>query len=60
MNASEYFQVGQLNEALAAVKDEIRKNPTDQARRGFLAELLCFAGDLERATSRDHCVCLSG
>jgi type VI secretion system protein ImpE len=38
-----------LQEALAAAKDEVRKSPTDTGKRGFLAELLCFAGDMEAA-----------
>ncbi len=49
MNAREYYQAGQLDEAIAAMKAEVKQHPTDTARRGFLCELLCFAGDLERA-----------
>jgi type VI secretion system protein ImpE len=49
MRAQEYYQTGQLAEAVGAAQEEVRKHPTDTGKRGFLAELLCFAGDLERA-----------
>lgn len=48
MNATQHFQAGGLREAIAAAVDEVKRNPTDTARRGFLCELLCFSGDLER------------
>jgi type VI secretion system protein ImpE len=49
MTASELYQAGQLNEAITAATAEVKKHPTDTDRRGFLFELLCFAGDWERA-----------
>jgi type VI secretion system protein ImpE len=49
MNAKECFEAGDLAGAVAAATDEVKRNPTDTARRGFLCELLCFAGELERA-----------
>jgi type VI secretion system protein ImpE len=49
MNAREYYEAGQLAEAIAALKAEVKENPADTSRRGFLCELLCFAGDLHRA-----------
>jgi len=49
MNAKELFQVGQLDEAVAAAGEDVKQHPTDSGRRGFLCELLCFAGNLERA-----------
>jgi type VI secretion system protein ImpE len=49
MNARESFNAGELSQALEAVSAEIRGNPADPKRRTFLFELLCFAGDLERA-----------
>jgi type VI secretion system protein ImpE len=52
MNASEYYKGGKLKEALTASLDEVKKNPLDANRRGFLCELLCFAGDLERADTQ--------
>ncbi|PWC37554.1 type VI secretion system accessory protein TagJ [Azospirillum sp. TSO35-2] len=47
--AAQLFQAGRLDEAITTLNGEIRKNPTDHDRRVFLAELLCFAGNLERA-----------
>jgi type VI secretion system protein ImpE len=49
MNAREYYQAGQLKEAIAAISAEVKQHPTDTARRGFLCELVCFSGDLDRA-----------
>ena len=49
MSASDLFHAGKLKEAIAASLEEVRNHPTDSGRRLFLAELLCFAGDLERA-----------
>jgi type VI secretion system protein ImpE len=49
MNPGEFFHNGQLTEAIAAATQEVRTNPADRGRRWLLAELLCFAGDLERA-----------
>lgn len=49
MNASEHYQAGRLAEAIAAAAAAVKANPNDLAGRGFLCELLCFAGDLERA-----------
>jgi type VI secretion system protein ImpE len=49
MNAHECYQAGQLKEAIAAATAEVKQHPADPSRRGFLCELLCFAGDLERA-----------
>ena len=49
MNAKELFQAGKLTEAVQALGAELRENPTDAKRRTFLFELLCFAGDYDRA-----------
>lgn len=49
LSAKELYQAGNLMDAIAAMNDEVRSNPVDQGRRGFLAELLCFSGNLERA-----------
>jgi type VI secretion system protein ImpE len=43
------YQAGKLNEAIAALGAEVRDNPTDTQRRTFLFELLCFAGEHDRA-----------
>ena len=49
MNTNELFQAGKLRDAVAAAVEEVRQQPTDAGRRLLLAELLCFAGDLQRA-----------
>jgi type VI secretion system protein ImpE len=49
MNSQELFRAGQLADALKALSAEVRDNPTDARRRTFLFELLCFAGEYERA-----------
>src|SRR5262245_35511990 len=49
MNAREAYRAGDLKGAIAALNEEVRQHPTDTSRRGFLTELLCFAGDFERA-----------
>ena len=49
MTPSEHFQAGQLDEAIAASNELVKKNPTDIAARSLLCELLCFAGNLDRA-----------
>jgi type VI secretion system protein ImpE len=49
MDPQELLRAGQLNEALKALSASVRDNPTDVRRRTFLFELLCFAGEYERA-----------
>ena len=49
MNATEHYKAGNLSEAVAAATEEVKQHPTDTSRRGLLVELLCFAGDLQRA-----------
>jgi type VI secretion system protein ImpE len=49
MQAKDHFKAGQLAEAIAAAKEEVRAQPGNVSPRVFLAELLCFAGDAERA-----------
>lgn len=47
-DARELFREGRLKEAVAAQAAEVKSHPVDTARRGFLCELLCFSGELER------------
>lgn len=47
--ASELYASGDLQGAVGAATDRVKRHPTDQNARGFLAELLCITGDLERA-----------
>jgi type VI secretion system protein ImpE len=49
MTAKELYRAGKLNEAIQAVSQELRNNPTDLKQRTFLFELLCFAGEYDRA-----------
>jgi type VI secretion system protein ImpE len=49
MHARQLFQAGRLDEAIEALGAEVRDNPTDAQRRAFLFELLCFAGQYDRA-----------
>jgi type VI secretion system protein ImpE len=49
MEAKELFSEGKLAEALATATEDVRKHPADAERRAFLAVLLCFDGNLERA-----------
>jgi type VI secretion system protein ImpE len=49
VTAAEFFQAGQLPEAVQAQIQKIKSRPADQAARLFLVELLLFQGDWERA-----------
>ena len=49
MGPTEFYQSGQLPEAIEAAIAEVKSAPTDTAKRFQLCELFCFAGDLERA-----------
>lgn len=49
MNAKDYFDAGNLAEAIRVAAEEVKQQPMDAARRLFLAGLLCFDGQLERA-----------
>ncbi len=49
MNAQALLRAGQLDEAIELLGGELRNSPADAQRRTFLFELLCFAGDHDRA-----------
>ena len=49
MNARQLFDAGKLDAAIEALGAELRDNPADTQRRTFLFELLCFAGNYDRA-----------
>ena len=49
MSSSELFQEGKLSEAIDAAIASVKANPADMNVRYFLAELLCLAGQWERA-----------
>lgn len=47
--AKQLFEAAKLNEAIEQVTNEVKADPVDTSRRTFLFELLCFAGQWERA-----------
>jgi type VI secretion system protein ImpE len=49
MTAQDLFKAGKLNEAISALSENLRRDPTNQKERTFLFELLCFSGDYDRA-----------
>jgi type VI secretion system protein ImpE len=49
LNPKELLDAGNLTEAIRVLGAEVRDNPTDRRRRTFLFELLCFAGEYDRA-----------
>ena len=49
MNAEELYREGRLSEAIDALNEVLRADPTDVKSRTFLFELLCFSGAFERA-----------
>lgn len=49
MKASELYKAGSLDEAIAAAIEQVKTKPGDAVARWLLTELLCFAGDFERA-----------
>jgi type VI secretion system protein ImpE len=49
MTPLELYKKGELKQAITVLGEEMRSNPLDAKRRTFLFELLCFAGELDRA-----------
>lgn len=49
MKARALLDEGRLAEAIESLGVELRSNPADAQRRAFLFELLCFAGEYDRA-----------
>lgn len=49
MNPQELFRAGKLSEAISALNEALRNDPSNQQQRTFLFELLCFSGDYDRA-----------
>lgn len=49
MSPDELVRSGRLSEAIQALTTELRNHPADGRRRTFLFELLCFAGQFDRA-----------
>jgi len=49
MDAQQLYRAGKLTEAVSALSATLRDNPSDLKSRTFLFELLCFAGEFDRA-----------
>jgi type VI secretion system protein ImpE len=49
MDSKQLFDAGDLAGALQSVTQQVRGRPADATARTFLFELLCFAGELDRA-----------
>jgi type VI secretion system protein ImpE len=49
MNAAELYQAGRLADAIEMLGTGLRDDPADARQRTFLFELLCFAGEYDRA-----------
>lgn len=49
MQAEEHFRAGRLKEALQELTERVRQDPLDSRSRTFFFELLCFAGEYDRA-----------
>ncbi len=49
MNAQLLYEAGRLDDAMQALVSTVRADPADVRARTFLFELLCFAGDYDRA-----------
>jgi type VI secretion system protein ImpE len=49
MNAEDLLREGRLEEAIAALTSALRDDPANTKQRTFLFELLCFAGEYDRA-----------
>jgi len=49
MSPDELVRANRLSEAIQALVAELRNHPADARRRTFLFELLCFAGQYDRA-----------
>lgn len=49
MSVSALFQAGRLSDTIQALGAGLRNDPTDVRQRTFLFELLCFAGEYDRA-----------
>jgi type VI secretion system protein ImpE len=52
MDALSLYRAGELQPAIDALGGELKKQPLDTRRRTFLFELLCFAGEYDRAAKQ--------
>jgi type VI secretion system protein ImpE len=49
MDAQQLFRAGKVHDAISALSTQLRDDPSHVKNRTFLFELLCFAGDYDRA-----------
>ena len=49
MTSHEHYRAGELDRAITVLGEELRSDPLNPRRRTFLFELLCFAGQYDRA-----------
>ena len=52
MNAEDYLRSGQLDEALASLRESVKKSPADAKLRIFLFQLLCVVGSWDKALTQ--------
>jgi type VI secretion system protein ImpE len=52
LKARQLYEAGKLEEAIGALGDVLRDDPTNVRQRTFLFELLCFAGQYDRASKQ--------
>jgi type VI secretion system protein ImpE len=52
LDAETLYKEGKLTDAIASLNTEVRDRPGDVQRRTFLFELLCFAGEYDRASKQ--------
>ncbi len=52
MNAEEFLKDGRLSAAVGQATEQVKANPSDLRSRTLLFELLCFSGDLDRASKQ--------
>ncbi len=60
MNAQLLYQNGQLRQAIDSLSTLLRDDPTAVRQRTFLFELLCFAGEFDRAEKQLNLIASSG
>lgn len=52
MTAEDYLKIGKLDEALTALQEKVRANPSDAKLRTFLFQLLSVMGQWDRASKQ--------
>lgn len=52
MQAEQLIKEGRLDDALAALKDDVRDNPSSAEQRAFLYQLFCILGEWDKALTQ--------